>query len=160
MSVQRVEATVTGARGAGERLGRVSRAIQPVLYQEMATDLGSHAADIYRGVAPRRSGRLARTIRSVVVGAGDPSMQVQSTVADPKTGFRYTRVTRIGHFVSRIFAKAGGTLRFTIGGRVLFRKSVRGYHPSRDWAAGGHPAAEAEVAAAAYRVGRRLGEIA
>lgn len=92
---------------------------------------------VYRRVAPKRSGRLAAQIHA-------QDNEVLSTVRSA-AGYPYTGVTRFGHrpaVPDRIDPKRGRALRFTIGGRVVYRASVRRYHPAVDWATRGLPDAE------------------
>jgi hypothetical protein len=83
------------------------------------------------------------------------TLDVESPV-ESREGFHYTRITRFGHRVSRIYARNAQALRFTIGGRTIFRRSVRGYHPTSDWVQGAVPRARHEVASSASYVGRTV----
>jgi hypothetical protein len=129
---------------------------------EAQRELGRRAEVIFGAHAPHKSGRLIRGIASIALGG---KVIVKDEAKNPATGFDYVRITRFGHAVARIFPKhaaastlangkaRAGALRFTIGGRVLFRASVAGYHPASDWAEDAFP----EVAAAAQTVASRLG---
>lgn len=115
-----------------------------------------------RSVRQVRSGRGGRVTVSVVAGA-----------RNPKTGFDYTAVTRFGHR-GRIYPRsdrapasvvatrraratgAAAALRFTIGGRVVYARSTRGFHPASDWSDRGVPPTLAAMATATQRLGAAL----
>lgn len=105
--------------------------------------------------APKESGNMARRIRSRREG-GDILIVVD---AKDERGYDYTGVTRFGHREARIVPKrsitignqtfnrrqsvvetgrplkTGGSaaLRFMFGGRVMYARSVKAYHPKSDW---------------------------
>ena len=91
--------------------------------------IAGFAAPMYRSAAPKDTGRLRRGIRAESRN-GDGVVTVD---ARSDKGFDYVPVTRWGHRKDVIRPVNGQALRFTIGGRVLYRASVRGYKPTRDW---------------------------
>lgn len=126
---------------------------------------------IFQSFAPRQSGRLARGIRAIVSGK---HAIITAFARTPTTGYDYVGVTRFGHRQARIRPRSdrrpasvsatgrpratGGraSLRFTMGGRVLYRKSVRGFRPKGDWAELARPNIEAAADDAAREIGERV----
>lgn len=128
-------------------------------------ELGRLSEVSFAAHAPHKTGRLIRGITSVLLGG---KVIVKDEARNPATGFDYVRITRFGHMVARIFPKhvsgyslatgkaRKGALRFSIGGRVLYRASVAGYHPARDWAADALPEVQAQAQVVATRLGRKI----
>ncbi len=145
------KAEVIGARGAADKMLRGSRQMRPVMFEELDR-LAGRTTRIMRSVAPHRSGKLAGNIHPEIISSG---FQLVSDVASEE-GFHYTGVTRYGHQTAFIYPRRAKALRFTIGGRVIFAKRVRGYHPSRDWVEAGIPGSRAEASRSSERVGRRI----
>lgn len=145
-------------------------------------ELGKAAEVVFGAFVPVKSGRELRGIGSDL--AGDV-VTVSDYARNPQTGFDYVAVTRFGHKVARIYPthrtsasasniatkrRRGGetlthgydsftsqsALRFTIGGRVLYRHSVAAYHPASDWAEDALPEIEAEAQVVATRLGRTI----
>jgi hypothetical protein len=151
------------ARGdAGNLVGAV-RAIRRMTDDDsIVRDIADDAELIYASHALVATGRMARGVRAV--GEGD-SILVRVDARDPETGYDYVGVTRKGHRRRVIHARsrrlgprgrnpasvvatrrarrrgASSMLRTPWG----FRWSVRGFHPSSDWAEDALP----EVRAAA-----------
>ena len=124
------------------------------LLKQAQAELANDSEIIFASFALHRSGRMARAIHTVSDG-GD--LVIETEARDPVTGFDYVRITRFGHRTYRIVPKRpvvasvvatrgarsrGRTaaLRMVIGGRVLYRRSSRGFHPATDWAADALPA--------------------
>lgn len=132
---------------------------------EAQRELGRRAEVAFAAHAPHRTGRLIRGIASIFLGG---KVIVKDEAKNPATGFDYVRITRFGHAVARITAKhtgarslatgkaKAGMLRFTISGRVMYRRSVAGYHPTSDWAEDALPEVRAEAQAVATRLGRKI----
>lgn len=144
-------------------------------------ELGKAAEVVFGAYVPVKSGRALRGISSDAEG---DAVIVKDVARNPQSGFDYIRITRFGHNVARIFPthrssgahiiatkrRRGGetlthgydsftsqaALRFTIGGRVLYRHSVAGYHPASDWATDALPEVEVEAQAVATRLGRKI----
>jgi hypothetical protein len=130
-------------------------------------ELGKAAEVVFGAYVPVRSGRALRGISSDVLGAG---VTVTDVARNPQSGYDYIGVTRFGHSVARIFPKHStgsastlangkkkrGALRFSIGGRVLYRASVAGYHPASDWATDALPEVEVAAQGVATRLGRKI----
>lgn len=149
----KLRATIHGARALSRRFLRAAGLIKPTLSEELVRMAPVHSR-IMKTVAPKRSRALANAIRPEGRAGGyDIVSPVRS--AD---GFPYTGVTRVGHNVAWIYPN-GQALRFTIGGRVIFARRVRGYRPSHDWADDGLPAAQAEAARTSDRIGRRIAAV-
>lgn len=126
---------------------------------------------IFQAFAPRASGRLARGIRAIKAGK---VALVFVRARDPRTGYDYVAVTRFGHRRSRIRPRSdrapasvvatgsgratGGqaALRFTMGGRVLYRRSVRGFKPRGDWAEKAEPQIQVILGDAASELGQDI----
>lgn len=151
MGKARFKITTTGARHAAEGIRRGSRMMEPVMFEEMDR-LAGRTTRIMQGVAPKRTSALAGRIHPEIISGG---FEIISDVKS-EDGFSYTGVTRFGHRTQFIYPRKAKALRFTIGGRVIFAKKVRGYHPSRDWVESGLPGSEAEAAKSSERVGRRI----
>jgi hypothetical protein len=151
---------------------------------EAAREIARDAVSAYRVAAPRRTGNLRRGIGTAAeIRGGREVITVGGDARDPLTGYDYFDVTRFGHRVARIYprldrapatvlatrrARATNTfspihgvrgnaaLRFVIGGRVLYRRWTRGYHPARDWAENADPAIESAADEAERRLAERL----
>lgn len=141
--------TRSDASKIARRLETASLRLPPET-QTTARVLTRGAVLIYRGFAPAgRTKRLRRGIRMVSSGG---AYAVRADATNPDTGYDYVGVTRKGHRVKIIKLRsdrasasviatgsARGTgrkaaLRIVIGGRVLYRRSVKGYKPRGDWA--------------------------
>jgi hypothetical protein len=128
-------------------------------------ELGRRAEVAFGAHAPHRTGRLIRGITSIVLGG---TVIVKDEARNPATGYDYVGVTRFGHKAARIYPKhsatstvatgkaRGGALRFVIGGKVLFRASVAGYHPDHDWAEEALPEVQAQAQVVASRLGQSI----
>ena len=110
--------------------------------------IGEDAELIFQAHARHKTGRLARGIVAHWVGG---QVLVTATARDPQTGFDYVAVTRFGHRVEFIEPRADrarasvlatgkrrkkgsqAALRFVLGGRVMYRRRVRGFKPEYDW---------------------------
>jgi hypothetical protein len=91
---------------------------------------------LYKSHAPRKSGRLRRSITAKArrIGhAGEWEVTVGAAVSRGRTHFNYVPVTRFGHRRIRIFPKRAARLRFRYRGKLIFAKSSAGFRPSRDW---------------------------
>lgn len=152
MAEIKLRARIHGARALGRRFLRAAGLIKPDLREELARLMPVHSR-IMKTVAPKRSGELASEIRPRPSGSG---YEIISPVRSEE-GFPYTGVTRFGHRVAFIYPHSpDGALHFTIGGRSIFAKRVRGYHPASDWARKGFPPAVAATQQSAQRLGRRI----
>lgn len=146
---------------------------------EAQRELGRRSEVSFAAHAPFKTGRLIRGISSQESGS---TIIVKDEARNPESGYDYVGVTRFGVREARIYPKhrfasvvlatrkrrkgellthgydsfvdGRPALRFTIGGRVLYRASVAGYHPDHDWAEDALP----EVQAQAQVVASRLGE--
>lgn len=116
------------------------------------------------------TGKLAAGIKSE--WRGDHAT-VTAHARNPTSGYDYVGVTRFGHrgiIVPRedrgpasIIATrrpratgANAALRFVIGGRVLYRRSTKGFHPVRDWRDSALPAVREMAEHTMTRLGRRI----
>lgn len=166
-----IEASVVGARSLARELEQMARGIEPEL-RETQKALGEDAELIFAAHAPKGpSGRLSRGIVSSVEGDG---VIVTAEARNPLSGYDYVRVTRFGHRVTRIVPRRDrsaasvvatkgkrGTgrraaLRFSIGGRVMYRQSVKGYKPSGDWAEKAMPQVQSAARVAEARLTRKI----
>lgn len=155
-----VRASVRGARRKGYSLARAGRRIQTEILDEFAGNLAPRATEITRGFAPHRTGRLERGIQARVRSyGGRVSVEVLSTARSDE-GFDYLPVTRFGHREAIIYPTHKKALAFLVpgpsGGRVIVRKSVKGYHPAVDWVELAYRAMQQEMDRAAERLGRRI----
>ncbi len=160
---------------AARRLGAASAGL-PGDARTTARVVGQGAVLIFRGYAPRRSGRLRRGIRLLSTGG---AFTVRADARNPATGYDYVGVTRFGHrlriirprgdraaasVVATGRARAGGrqaALRIVMpGGQVIYRRQVKGYRPAHDWAARAHRPirrlAESNLVRLATTVERRI----
>jgi hypothetical protein len=114
--------------------------------------LAGRTTRIMASVAPVATGRLAAEIHPEIIGGGF------MLVSDVKSeaGYSYTGVTRFGHRTTFIYPRRAQALRFQIGGKTIFAKRVRGYHPSRDWVESGMPAVQTAASQSSDRVGRQI----
>ena len=128
----------------GRRAGRI-------MLREFQTELGPRLVRVGRQTAPYDKGALARGLRAGV-GPG-LSIELKSTVRS-KDGFPYTGVTRFGR--GPIVPRRKKALAFSVGGKAVVVKRVRGYKPPGDWADGTQRAAQPHIARSARRIGRQL----
>jgi len=157
---------------------RIARNMQAAAIQirsdvdEAKRELGDIAELIYNAHAPHKSGRLGRGIVARDLGA---VVQVEAHARNPASGYDYVGVTRFGHRVARIYPRSRfarrasvvatrnergrgrrAALRIPMGGGVIYRASVRGYHPTSDWADRALPQIEAEARKVAERLGEKV----
>ncbi len=134
---------------------RGARGPRAIVAAEFSQNLGPKMLRITRYKAPHRSGRLERGLQFRVAGKGPDGaeMRIDSTAVSDD-GFPYTRVTRFGR--GPIVARRGKALAFKIGGKTIFRKRVRGYHPSRDWVYDAYTASKPELERSGFRLGQRV----
>lgn len=141
------------------------------ILQEELRHLGDDAELVFAAHARKRTGRMARNIKAHANGR---TIEVTVFAADPKTGFDYVAVTRFGHKVARIYPRTraratvvatgrargrgrSAALRFVApDGRVLYRKSVKGFRPTYDWAERAFPEVQRSADRAMQRIGRRI----
>ncbi len=149
-------ATARGLLG-GARFDTLVREAEREIVEEAEVVLAAHA--LYA------SGRMSRSVRSVRVGG---ETQIIAEAKNPQTGYDYVGVTRFGHkgiIVPRTRGRATvvatgkarkrgkkAMLRFSIGGRVVYSRSTKGFHPTTDWVKDALP----EVDASAQRLLTRL----
>lgn len=153
MSVDRFRVEIEGAGPLAQRIRRASRAILPVTGAEMR-GLAPRLTRLFQGVAPRRSGRLSRSIASNMIG---PTALETTSTARSDEGYPYTGVTRIGHRVAYIYPRKGRALKITLpSGEVIFRARVRGSRPTHDWASRGFRPAERAAEESGRRIGRQI----
>jgi hypothetical protein len=145
------KADVLGAGRIGNRMLRGSRQMKPRMFEELDR-LAGRTTRIMASVAPIASGRLAAEIHPEITGGG---FQLISDVKS-EAGYSYTGVTRFGHRTAFIYPRRAQALRFQIGGKTIFAKRVRGYHPSRDWVESGMPAVQTASRQSADRVGQQI----
>lgn len=117
--------------------------------REGVDQIGDDAELIFAGHALKRTGRMARGIKARRAGN---MVLVEAKAVDPDSGYDYVAVTRFGHR-GRIVVKNARALRFMMKGRVMFRHSTAGFHPTGDWANDALP----QVFEAADAVAKRLG---
>lgn len=165
--VARIGVKPSGFREAALRiLGQANRLDQEL--RAAQDEVGHRAVPIFAAHALHGdTGALGAGIRSQ--WTGDRAL-VTAHARNPASGYDYVGVTRFGHrgiivpradrmpasivATHRLRARGGNAaLRFVIGGRVFYRRSVRGFHPLRDWADTALP----EVAGMAQQVMARLG---
>jgi hypothetical protein len=133
-------------------------------------EIADHAELVYQSYALHKTGRLARGVKVQEIGG---TLYVTAVARNPATGYDYVGVTRWGH-KGRIVPRAdraaasvietqgkrgkgrSAALRFVIGGRVLYRRSTAGFHPTTDWAENAEPQIQAEVERIARETGRRI----
>ena len=134
---------------------RGARAVRPAIVQDFEQNLGPQVLRITRYAAPHKTRRLERGLRFRVRGKGtDGAEMLVESGARSDAGFPYTRVTRFGR--GPVVAKKGKALAFKIGGRTIFRKRVRGYHPVTDWVDKAYLASKPELERATFRIGARI----
>jgi hypothetical protein len=147
-------------------------------------EIGRAGEQALRSAAPSRTGHLRRGIgTSEETRAGRQVIVVHGEARNPLTGYDYFDVTRFGQRGARIYprldrapatvvatrrgravntfspihgVRGNAALRFVIGGRVLYRRWVRAYHPSHDWVEDADPAIDSAIEAATARLARGL----
>lgn len=178
----RLSVTVRAAAAAADLLA-IAAGMDP--HADDAVDsISADAVSAYRRAAPKRTRNLERGIgRSDEARGGRRVTVVSAAARNPLTGYDYVGVTRFGHRAARIYPRldrapatvratkrargrntfspvaglrGNAALRFEIGGRVLYRRWVRGYHPARDWAEGADPAIDTAIEAAVERLEERI----
>ena len=164
MATISIKARPVGADAAARRFS-LAAARLPEDTLASQRELGRASEVVFGAYAPHRTGRLVRGIASIVAGA---TVIVRDFAQNPESGYDYVGVTRFGHRVARIYPKhtsasvlgtgkrKAGALRMVIGGRVLYRASVAGYHPASDWAEDALPEVEAEAEVVAARLGGKI----
>ena len=128
----------------GRRAGRI-------MVREYQAELGPRLVRVGRQTAPYADGGLARGLRHRV-GVG-LSLELESTVRSKK-GFPYTGVTRFGR--GPVVPTRKKALAFTVGGKAVVVKRVRGYKPAGDWADDTQRLAQPHIARSSRRIGRQL----
>lgn len=140
------------------------------LLTEAMEGVGEDAEIIFAAHALHKTGRMARGVKSRTVG-GEVLVTVEAK--NPLSGFDYVAVTRFGHRKARIEPTARNRatvvatgrarkrgreamLRFVIGGRVMYRRSVRGFHPATDWAATAMPEVNQAAERSLGTLGRKI----
>ena len=87
-------------RGVIRRIGReLARYDERV--SSLLRELGDETVDIYQFFAPKKTRRLAKGIRAVMVGN---RLEIVAEAKDPDSGFDYVWVSRFGHVARRIYA--------------------------------------------------------
>lgn len=145
------KAKIIGAGRTAAKFRRGARAMSPVMFEEL-DDLAGRTTNVMKDVARYRSGAMSAQIHPEIIGGG---FAVISDVASPE-GFHYTRITREGHNVAWIYPVTKKALAFSIGGRRIIARRVRGFKPDHDWVEDGMPEVEAEAARSAERIGRAI----
>lgn len=146
--------SVRGARRAGHGLRSGAREIQRYLLDEFAYRIAPTATRIFRNFAPHDSGRLERGLQARVRSYGGRIVIEVVSTARSDRGYDYLPVTRHGHRVAIIRPVHAKALRIPLAGGVIYRKFVRGYHPTHDWAQSAFDAMDRELEAAQARIGR------
>jgi hypothetical protein len=154
-----VRVSVRSARRPGFRPRGVQRRTQTAILDVFAGDLAPRLTRLFRGFAPRRTGRLERGLRANVTSRGGRiGVTVESSGAVSDEGFPYLDVTRFGHRTNRIVPKHRGAhgrpAALAFDGIVV--RSTRGYHPSRDWVEEASAAADAALDEAQRQLGRKV----
>lgn len=105
--------------------------------------------------AARRHGyvKVAEGIRAVT--AGNRTL-IEVSALDPESGYDYALVTRLGHRVERITAREKKVLKFSYHGKILYRRSVKAWSPTVDWADEAIPEIEGIVNVEAADLANRL----
>lgn len=145
------------------------RDLDRILLEEMR-GLGEDAELAFAAHARHKTGRMARNVKSHVVGQ---HVEVTVFARNPETGYDYVGVTRFGHkaeYITPVTRSAAtvlatgrrrahghaAALRFVIGGRVVFAKRVKAFHPDHDWAEDAMPQVQLSADRAMRRVGQRI----
>jgi hypothetical protein len=171
---KKFSAKVTGADRVARQYEQVAADI-PVLLSDAQKSVAEDAELILAGFALKDSGRMARGIRAVQSGA---SYVVTAEAKNPVDGYDYVGVTRFGHKKRLIKPKynrakasvvdtegkrkqrKGAALRIPLFGEVIYRSSVRGFHPLRDWVSEAVPTIEkragVEIERLSAKISRRL----
>lgn len=171
MSQVILRSQIVGADSIARRLLDGARRELPNIERSGVHEIAQAAETVFQSHAPFKTGRLIRGIAAQMHGS---EAVVTADAKNPETGYDYVGVTRFGHKVARIEPRSDraeatvlasgkkratghkAALRFTIGGRTLYRHSVAAYHPDSDWAEDAMPEVEAEAQIVVSRLGRRL----
>lgn len=124
------QATVSGANRQASRLYRSSVKLDTGV-TEAQTETLVLARRLLAAAAPVGSGRLRDSIRVVIT---KHEGIIKADPKDPDTGYSYIRITRFGHQSKIIKPKKVRALEFEPVSTTIFRASVRGFRPKRDWA--------------------------
>lgn len=167
-------------RARGEDPDGVGRSLQQMVLQmerdmdEEIREIGDEAELLYAAAALKSTGRMARNVKAHHLGGSVVHVDVHAR--DPKTGYDYVGVTRFGHTVARITPSEArrpasvistrrrrARVHYLTGPRPAlrlpsgeFRYSVRGFHPSGDWALKAWPAVKAAGEAHAHKLGAKI----
>ena len=147
------------------------------LYRNALLEVAHRAEVVYAAHAPHATGRLGRGIKTVPFGG---QFLVIAEAKNPTSGYDYVAVTRFGHKQARIYPRAdrrkasvvatgnkrrkggGAALAFRVGGvggvggKMIFRRSVKGFHPTSDWATDAGPEINQESELVARELGHRI----
>lgn len=144
-----------GLKVVGRARRLVPGAVRRVTDSEMRGELAPRILRVGRQTAPSgRTKRLGRGLKVDVQRQGRGVGITLRSTARSAEGFPYTGSTRFGR--GPVEARKARALRIPVPGGAIFRKRVRGYKPSHDWAEDTHRAAQPHVRRSADRIGRRL----
>lgn len=129
-----IEMHGAGRRGQLARdFSKVERRIQNAR-NRMVRESGQATEAIFEASAPRDTGQMADSIKSVMHFRGH-LIRAQIAVSAQRDGFDYLNVTRFGHEVPQVVAR-GKRMAVHVDGRhaaPIYRRVVNPARPARDW---------------------------
>jgi hypothetical protein len=139
------------------RLGSRYRRVIPEFQEELDKSQQKIATDSAKAfaAAARRHGYVKVAEGVQVVPRGN-KLAVTVSARDPETGYDYALITRVGHRVTRIVPKSKKFLKFPYQGKILYRRSVKAWSPTVDWADEAIPVVHELVHVEAGKLKRRL----
>lgn len=150
-----VRITTTRGGSRAPELRTVGGRAQKTVNDEMR-DLGRIIHGPFVAAAPRKRGRLRKSIRARVSFRGGIVRVTVGANARSRRGFEYTNVTRFGHRRAVIYPRRKSRLVFSYMGRRHVVMSVKGYRPSRDWVLDGIVVATPMIDRSQQRLERAL----
>lgn len=166
----RLRVRLVGADHYARQFERGAHDLRELLHTAVK-NVGTDSELIFAAHARKKTGRMARNIRSTAVG--DTAI-VRVHARNPRTGYDYVGVTRFGHKLkwiepTRVWPTSGVGKKLMripdVGWRWFqpapalktpfgFFRRVRGFHPAGDWAQKAMP----QVRREAHREMDKLGE--
>jgi hypothetical protein len=120
--------------GLTRDLPREERRVQDKINRTMRL-LDVAAENAFQEAAPYDTGALRKSLRSSLFFRGNVA-RITVRVRATRDRFNYLPVTRFGHIATVIVPRHRKQMKVYVHGRSnppILRRSVRGYHPEKDW---------------------------
>lgn len=146
------------ARNAAQQFARAPGRIERHMRDELEDEFRDEAEDVLRERAPVLTSRLHDGISARPYSGGRIGFEVTAEAVDPRTGFDYVGVTRIGHRRRWIYPKHASRIAFfsLYIDRWVNAARVRGHQPASDWVEDSMPALRSLAAEHSRSLARRI----